>query len=199
MAKAKTPDRPDRAGKTACLAGPGQDVLRARAKALARAAADQAAPARQGLAGLKFSIGRQSHALDGAYVLEVFLPREIVPVPGVPEFVLGVTPWRGEILPVVDLRTVCGLAVSPQPGETGETGRAPVVVVGRDEAACGLLVSAVAGACRIKPDDLAAIEGGADLFLLGMAPGGVIVIDVEKLLASERLVVREDESSLEST
>jgi chemotaxis signal transduction protein len=195
MAKAQTSNRPDPARGTASQAKFDRDVLLARAKALARPAANLASRGEQGTLCLEFSIGRQAHAVNASYVLEVFVPGEITPVPGVPEFVPGVAPWRGEILPVVDLRTVCGLAEAP---DTDDTGPNPVVVVGEEEAACGLIVTAVTGAARISLDDVAQVEGGADLFLLGLAPGDVIVIDVERLLQSERLVVREDESSLES-
>jgi chemotaxis signal transduction protein len=192
MAKTRIPNRPALARETASPAGSAREVLLARARALARPAGDKAARLEQGTLCLQFSIGRQACAADGAYVLEVFVPGEITPVPGVAEFVRGVAPWRGEILPVVDLRTVCGLAESPGAGQN------PVVVVGREEAACGLIVTAVTGVARMPLDSAARIEDGADLFLLGMAPGSVVVIDLARLLASGRLVVSEAEPSRES-
>jgi len=201
MAHDTTRDRQDQARLANAQAEADRRVLSARAEALARPALDRAARAQPGKMFLEFSIGRQAHAVDGAFVLEVFIPGEITPVPGVPEFVLGVTPWRGEILPVVDLGTACGLAGpahSSEPADTAAAGRTPVVVVGRGEAACGVVVTAVTGACRLFLDDLAQVEDGAGLFLLGMAPGNVIVIDLERLLQSERLVVSEADPSRES-
>ncbi|MBF0514612.1 MAG: chemotaxis protein CheW, partial [Desulfovibrionaceae bacterium] len=159
----------------------------------ARPVAQRTGQARPGTLCLEFLIGALAYAVDAAYVLEVFAPGEITPVPGVPEFVSGVAPWQGEILPVVDLTTVCGLAHSAWPPGPGRT---TVAVVGRGEAACGLIVSSVTGAGPVSFDDLPRIEDGADHFLLGLAPGGVIVIDLERLLSSERLVVSENEPPL---
>ncbi len=52
-----------------------------------------------------FKLWKEYFAFDINYAVEVMkLPQDIVPVPSAPEYVLGVFNYRGEIIPVIDLR-----------------------------------------------------------------------------------------------
>jgi chemotaxis signal transduction protein len=94
------------------------------------------------LAGVKFGIPiHQVVELDK-------LPR-ITPVPHVPDWVLGVTNLRGEILPVLDLRMLLGMAH----GEPLERGRILVIRLGEDLTSA-LLVDEVGGIARYVKDRL---------------------------------------------
>ena len=58
---------------------------------------------------LEFRLGAERYAVENAAVREVHVLREITPVPGTPDFILGVVIVRGRICSVVDLARVFDL------------------------------------------------------------------------------------------
>jgi purine-binding chemotaxis protein CheW len=59
---------------------------------------------------VRVRIGGESYALPVEHVLEVGELGEVAPVPGAPDSVLGVRNLRGQVLPVVDLAHILGVA-----------------------------------------------------------------------------------------
>lgn len=78
-------------------------------------------PRRQGIAGpperqlVLFGVGTVVYGLPIERVREVVNPLEIIPLPHAPPSVIGVTDHRGEVVPVLDLRTRFGLPPSEEP------------------------------------------------------------------------------------
>jgi chemotaxis signal transduction protein len=64
---------------------------------------------------VRLRLGNESYALPVEHVLEVAELGEVTPVPGAQRAVLGVRNLRGQILPIVDLATVFGIAGSGRP------------------------------------------------------------------------------------
>src|SRR5882757_6299566 len=80
-----------------------QEILRARARVLARP------PERQAEAGamldlLEFRLAQECYAVENRYVQEVCPLKELTPLPCTPPFLLGIVNVRGRILPVLDLK-----------------------------------------------------------------------------------------------
>lgn len=89
-------------------------------------------------------------------VLKVDL-RQLVPLPKLPSWVMGIYNWRGEILWVVDLGNLVGL--TPIPEQSLTTTRLPLLVLrGEDELGyrktLGLIVKEVEGITRINPNSI---------------------------------------------
>jgi chemotaxis signal transduction protein len=61
---------------------------------------------------VRMKVGDEHYALPVAHVLEVADLGEVTPVPGAPAAFLGVRNLRGQVLPVVDLATLLGIAQS---------------------------------------------------------------------------------------
>jgi purine-binding chemotaxis protein CheW len=59
---------------------------------------------------VRFRVGAESYAVPVENVLEVADLGELAPVPGAPSSILGVRNMRGQVLPVIDLATVFGVA-----------------------------------------------------------------------------------------
>jgi purine-binding chemotaxis protein CheW len=133
-----------------------------------------------------FSLASETYAIESRYVIEVFRLRELAPLPGAREPIAGLTAWRGDLLVVLDLRPVLGLA----PTSLNDLGR--VVVLGRDRHAFGLLADTVrdlasldASGLRPPPEGSRAREG----VVRGMTPGAVLLLDgdaVLRLLETDR-------------
>jgi purine-binding chemotaxis protein CheW len=152
-------------------------VLEERARALARPVG--APPPADRLEVLTFGLAKERYAIESRYVVEVFRLKELSSLPGAERPVFGVTTWRGELLPILDLRATLGLSVAA----LDDLSR--VIVLGGDRAAFGILADAVyelvtltASEVREPPEGVAAQRD----YLRGVTVDAVLVLDAEKLL-----------------
>jgi chemotaxis signal transduction protein len=128
------------------------------------------------LAGYRF-------AVEVRHAREVVVFDEYTVVPLAPAYLLGVASLRGNIMPVVDVRPLLGMA----PAVVGHEVRA--LVVARDGVKVGLLIDEVLG---LEPLDgpSPAHEGddpGADRVIVGRLQregGDVALLDVRALLTA---------------
>jgi len=164
-------------------------VLKGRAEALAQLAVvrDDESPTIQ---VLEFVLCGERYAVDTASVREVYPLKEITPVPGTPAFVLGVISVRGRICSVVDLGNVFGLT----PGERGVEAMAVVLKGPKMEFA--IVADEVAGMRRVSTaalqTSLPTLTGARQKYLRGVTPERVAVLDAQRLLADDAVVVREE-------
>lgn len=96
---------------------------------------------------LSFRLAGNRHALPVERVREIRGFEGVTPVPGVPDYMLGVMNLRGQLLPVVDLRCRLGLDVP-------EMDRHSAVVLTE----CG---ERVVGAVVDRVDDVIEVEAGS--------------------------------------
>lgn len=99
-----------------------------------------------------FVLGDVSYALPIGRVKEIANPLDIVPLPHAPPAVIGVADYRGEVVPVVDMRVRFGLP------PTERTRRTKWVVLNVDERFAALVVDGVTevfgtgpGATELRP------------------------------------------------
>ena len=86
---------------------------------------------------VRVGVAGEDYALPVADVLEIAEYGEVAPVPGAAPAVLGVRNLRGQVLPVVDLASVFGLARSGPPER--------IVVTDEGGRTAGLAVDSVVG------------------------------------------------------
>ena len=98
-----------------------------------------------------FGVGDARYAVSIHSVLELDRLSRITPVPNTPEFVLGVTNVRGEVLSVLDLRRLLGMPGLARP----ETGRLIQVRPQGQVVRSGLLVDSILG---MRPVRVGSIE-----------------------------------------
>ena len=172
--------RVDAAGRTGAGDATAEHVRRVldqRARELARPIAAPAAGQR--LEAVTFALANERYAIESRYVVEVFRLRELTPLPGATLPVFGVTAWRGDLLTILDLRTVLGLPVSA----LNDLSR--VLVLGLDRAAFGVLADGVHDLVALSASDIreppAGAAGKRD-YSRGMTPDAVLVLDGERLL-----------------
>jgi purine-binding chemotaxis protein CheW len=158
-------------------------LLQARAEALARpVAVDDLEPTAEMLV-LVLGIER--------YGIPVRRVREVRPlgtpsvVPGLPGFWTGLINLRGALLPVLDVRRFLDIeeSVSSDPPQA--------VVVGGPVGEVALLADAVEGVRRIKASDVSPSPSGTSSVVLGVTTDLVAILDVDRLLADEALVVND--------
>ncbi len=165
-------------------------VMDERARALARRPAPAPAPG-ETLEVVTFALGAERYGLEARHVLEVLRLADLTPVPGTPDFLAGVTNLRGDILAVVDLRRLLGVAVR------GLTDLARVIVVGGDRAELGLLADAAHGVTALRAEELldppGSVSGAGRDYVRGITREALIVLDGAVLLGDRRLFVDQGE------
>ena len=185
--------RLDRARRALEVAGdlPREEVRRilaARAQALARPREEAQAPA-DFLDLLVFSLGGERYAIETAYVQEVVPLRALTPVPCTPTFVLGVVNHRGQILPVLDLRRLVGVAG----GEAPKDGR--VVAVEAGGMAFGIFADAEEGTTSVRTQEIlpspVAVSAEHQVMLRGVTSEMIAVLDLERIASEKKIIVQE--------
>src|SRR5688572_22021320 len=108
-----------------------KEILRTRARALARTAA----PPEEGtvLEVVEFRLAHERYAVEGRHVQEVCTLGELTPLPCTPSFVRGIVNVRGRIVPVLDLKRFFDLP------EQGITDLHRIILVRRHDLELGLL------------------------------------------------------------
>lgn len=141
---------------------------------------------------LTFALGRERYGLETKYVREVVRLVALTSVPGVAEFVLGVTNLRGDILCVVDARKFFGVA------SAGLTDLSRIIVVGRDTAEFGLLADRTDEIMGLRADELLpppeSVAGIGREYLRGVTRDALIVLEGAALVADPRLFVDQRET-----
>jgi purine-binding chemotaxis protein CheW len=136
-----------------------------------------------------FLLSGTRYAIPIRNVLELDATPRVTAVPNVPGFVRGVTNLRGEIVVVLDLRTLLGL----DPGEVAERGRI-LVVRTKDQQTAALAVDEVRGTAGMVLAQLAQPSGPMQdavkplLLGVGQHQDHVLnVLDVDRLFSKPEL------------
>ncbi|NLU42584.1 MAG: chemotaxis protein CheW [Firmicutes bacterium] len=93
-----------------------------------------------------FELAGENYAVDVTPVVNVLRMVEITEVPHAPSFVEGIVNFRGNVMPVIDLRKRLDLPVSEHTKQTR------IMAVSLDKAMVGMIVDAVSEVAEIPPD-----------------------------------------------
>ena len=131
---------------------------------------------------LAFEVGDRRYALPASRVRELFRAVAIEPLPGAPPIVEGIIDVRGEVVPVLDVRSRFGLPPAPQsPSDI-------LILAWVGSRTVALRVDRVVDLVRLEPeqfDDLRGIVPGVrDLSgVARLADGLLLIQDLRALLA----------------
>lgn len=131
-------------------------------------------------------LGEERYAIETRVLRAVQLASGITAVPSTPSFVVGIVSVRGEIITLLDLCTMIGLSAQPNVTEP-----CTVLLLGLPGLRCGLVVDEVIGVERLRLDTLQPSLSGRE-FTRGLAPGPMVLLDVEQLMASGRFSVNDE-------
>ena len=138
----------------------------------------------ENLQAVVFRLGDEEFGVDITQVREIDRLVRITRVPRVPSFVEGIINLRGQLVPVLDLRTRLGLPREPPP----KTAR--IVVAEIDGRSLGMIVDEVREVVRIPADQIVesqvVLEGLATEYVGAVAKIDqrvIVLLDVAKVLA----------------
>lgn len=133
-----------------------------------------------------FYLADEKYGVPVAQVREVLRYSEITPVPGAPDYVLGIINLRGNVVTVLDTRKRFALP----PVDIGDSTR--VVIIEVEEQVVGILVDSVSDVVRLKTSEIEnAPNVGNDessKYIQGVASRDgnlLILVDLHKLLSDE--------------
>jgi purine-binding chemotaxis protein CheW len=136
---------------------------------------------------ITFARDGERFCIDTRCVREVRRFGDVTPLPGVADFLIGVTNLRGEILPLIDIRRFLELA------SKGPAAASHIIVCGDARAEFGIVADAlheVSGMAldELAPDPIGHGERSRDS-VLGIAPNATVVLNGFALLTDPRLFV----------
>lgn len=136
---------------------------------------------------LRFRLMYREYAIEMQHVREVVLSREITPVPGTPDHVIGICQVRGEIIPLVDLRVLLSVT------ERGLTDFNQVIVLTDGNITFGILADKITGirtipAYHIKAGGVGDSMGKPE-YILGVDNQDVLVVNAAAILGDSSIIV----------
>ncbi|MCY7294409.1 chemotaxis protein CheW [Alteromonas sp. a30] len=133
-----------------------------------------------------YRLDEETYGINVMQVQEVLRYTDIAPVPGAPDYVLGIINLRGNVVTVIDTRSRFGLP----PTETTDNTR--IVIIESDEQVVGILVDSVAEVVYLKTSEIdSAPNVGTEesaKFIQGVSNRDgelLILVDLNKLLTDD--------------
>lgn len=165
-----------------------KQILKTRAQALAREP-EKAEAGDDTIEVVEFILAYEQYAVETRHVREIYPLEHLTPLPCTPAFVFGIVNVRGEILSVIDLKKFFDLP------EKGLTDLNKVIVLRSEQMVFGILADSVVGARRVRVADiqpsLPTLTGVREAYLKGVTAERTVILDAEKLLADENIIVQE--------
>lgn len=163
-------------------------ILKERAKKVAH----KAATAQQSITEtpmVEFLLFPERYAVDAGFVREVLTIKEITPVPGLPDFVIGVINFRGTIISIINLKILFGLKAK------GLTEMNKAILLRNDQMEFGLIADGIIGSVTVALDQLSAppltlSDIGAE-FMTGLTKSGAIMLDAARMLECKLLLINQ--------
>ncbi|MGF1726789.1 chemotaxis protein CheW [Photobacterium nomapromontoriensis] len=140
----------------------------------------------QVLQWVTFQLEDETYGINVMQVREVLRYSEIAPVPGAPDYVLGIINLRGNVVTVIDTRSRFGL----MPGDISDNTR--IVIIEAEKQVIGILVDSVAEVVYLRSSEIdstpsVGTEESAK-FIQGVSNRDgrlLILVDLNKLLSDD--------------
>ena len=133
-----------------------------------------------------FKLDGETYGINVMQVQEVLRVTEIAPVPGAPDYVMGIINLRGNVVTVLDTRKRFGLPSAKMDDSTR------IVIIESEQAVVGVLVDAVAEVVELRRSEIELSPNvGNDessKYIEGVTSANdvlLILVDINKLLSSE--------------
>jgi|SRR5882724_1218904 len=166
-----------------------QNVLRARARVLAAGGKREAESPDLFLEVVEFVLGPEHYGIESRRIREIHALSDFTPLPCTPAFVLGLVNVRGRILSIINIKRLFDLP------EKGLTDLNKVIVVHAGPMELGILADVILGLRSISAKEmhpgLPTLTGIRAEYLKGITKESLVVLDVEKILSDEKILVNE--------
>jgi purine-binding chemotaxis protein CheW len=135
---------------------------------------------------VSFELAKELYGIEITKVREIILITEITQIPQTPHYVKGLINLRSTVIPVVDLRSLFGLA------EGEKTDESRIMVLHAAGKTIGIMVDAVSEVLRVKKDQIAppppTVAALGKEYLTGLVKLEkklLILLDIDRLLGGD--------------
>lgn len=130
---------------------------------------------------IAFKLGEEEYGLDIAYVHSIERIQHVTRVPNAHSYIKGVINLRGNVTPIIDLRSMLNL------GQVHYTESTRVIITEYEEIKLGLIVDQTCDVMDVSPDDIEAVSsiGSETEYFGGIAKMGgrlIILLKLEELM-----------------
>ncbi|MGX2041262.1 chemotaxis protein CheW [Methylocaldum sp. MU1018] len=133
-----------------------------------------------------FRLGEETYGINVMQVQEVLRVSEIAPVPGAPDYVVGIINLRGNVVTVIDTRKRFGLL----PKEPDDASR--IVIIEAEDQVIGILVDSVAEVVELRGSEIESAPSVGNeesaRYIQGVTSHGgelLILVDLNQFLNDE--------------
>lgn len=133
-----------------------------------------------------FKLDQETYGLNVMRIQEVLRHTEIAPVPGAPDYVMGIINLRGNVVTVIDTRRRFGLA------DADVTDTTRIVVLEAESQVIGILVDSVAEVVYLRQSEIETAPNVGNeesaRFIQGVCNKNdelIILVEFEKMLTDE--------------
>ncbi len=133
-----------------------------------------------------FRLAEETYGINVMQVQEVLRVSEIAPVPGAPDYVMGIINLRGNVVTVLDTRKRFGLPTT----EMTESTR--IVIIESDKTVVGILADSVAEVVELRRSEIESPptvgNKESSRYIEGVATNNaelLILVDINKLLSMD--------------
>ena len=137
---------------------------------------------------LNFSIQNTGYAISAEYIQSIISSFKITSIPDIPDFILGITDYRGRILVIIDLHVFFNYS------STNISSDSNIILVSHDNSECGILVDKVFDVHSIPVKsigkNISTIEKNTSKYLSGMPrieDKLFALIDIPKIFESKKI------------
>jgi purine-binding chemotaxis protein CheW len=166
-----------------------QKILHVRARLVAAGGKAEATSPHLLLEVVEFVLGPEHYGIESCHIREIHPLSEFTPLPCTPAFVLGLVNVRGQILSIINIKKLFDLP------EKGLTDLNRVIIVHADHMELGILADAIIGMRSIALEELhpalPTLTGIRAEYLKGITKDSLVVLDVEKILSDEKILVND--------
>lgn len=165
----------------------GKTILQKRAKELSTALSKETRG--EYFEYIEFMLADELYGIEKEFIKEVFPLKDLTPLPCVPDFIIGIINVRGKILSVIDLKKFFDLP------DSGKNELNSVIILQNNELEFCILADKVLGVGKAYLNEvqksLPTLKGIREDFLRGITPGRIILLDHNKILNDNQLVINE--------
>lgn len=138
---------------------------------------------------VEFVLGAEHYGIESSHIREIHPLNEFTPLPCAPAFVLGLVNVRGQILSIINIKKFFDLP------ETGLTDLNKVIIVRNHHMEVGILADAILGVRPLALEELhlslPTLTGIRAEYLKGITRDSLVLLDVAKILADQKILVNE--------
>lgn len=164
-------------------------ILHERAAELSREVVEPEA-ASETIEVVEFQLAYENYAVETRFVREVRVLKDLTPIPCTPPFIAGMINVRSQILTVIDIKRFFDLP------DRGIEDLHHVLILRMESMELAVVTDLIKGVREISLEHVQAslptLTGVRAEYLKGVTPGGLVILDVQKILSSKKIIVYEE-------